>query len=636
MKRQKYPLLTIDEVLRTYWGYSSFRPMQREIIEQIMAGRDALALLPTGGGKSLTYQVPAMAMEGVCIVVTPLIALMKDQVDRLIRLGIPAVAIHSGMSRTQINIALDNCVYGSTKLLYIAPERIASPLFTMRLQKIKISILAVDEAHCISQWGYDFRPAYLTINEIRSVSPNTPILALTASATPKVCSDIMSNLDFRGENILRGSFARKNLSYTVRHTEDKNGLLVRILSSVKGSAIVYTRTRKGSQEISEFLNNEGFSTTYYHGGLPHAERTIRQEEWINEEHPIIVATNAFGMGIDKANVRVVVHYSMCNSLEAYYQEAGRAGRDGARSYAALIVSPNDDKRVASSIDREFPTLETIKEIYEQICLSLQIEYGEGANISFNFDLRAFCGQYKYFSQVVINSIKLLQMNGYLTYIDEMVIPARVLFTVGRDDLYKVRIANDDIDHFIRTLLRLYDGLFTEFQNIDEGEIARVSGYTKERVKELLKRLWRMRLIKYTPTNYSALIYLNQRRVPIKQLYISPESYLHRRASYVDRLEQMIAYAHNETKCRSMVMEEYFGVEELVECGVCDLCIEKRRANLNSNTLETSIIERLRHSPATIKELATELSCSSKELIDCVNDLLRREEVEMDGSRYRSK
>ena len=340
----------------------------------------------------------------------------------------------------------------------------------------------------------------------------------------------------------------------MRHTVDKNGLLLRILSSVQGVAIVYTRTRKGTQEVSEFLNSEGFNSTYYHGGLPHAERSIRQEEWINEECPIMVATNAFGMGIDKPNVRVVIHYSMSNSLESYYQEAGRAGRDGERSYAALIVSPDDDKRVVRSIEREFPSLDTIKEIYDNICLKLQIEYGEGANISFNFDMRAFCTQHKYFSLVVESAMKLLQMNGYLTYIDEMVIPTKILFTIGRDDLYKVRIANDDLDHFIRTLLRLYNGLFSEFQNIDESEIALISGYTKYRDKELLKRLWRMRLIKYIPTNYSALIYLNQRRVPSSDIYISPDSYRHRREFYIERLNRMIDYSRNTTRCRSSVME----------------------------------------------------------------------------------
>ncbi len=633
MKRAKNRLLTIDETLSHYWGYSEFRPLQREIIEQVMAGRDLLALLPTGGGKSLTYQVPALAMEGVCIVVTPLIALMKDQVDRLIRLGIPAVAIHSGLSRTQISIALDNCVYGSIKLLYVAPERLNTEIFTMRLRKMQVSLLAIDEAHCISQWGYDFRPSYLRIGEIRKLIPSTPVLALTASATPAVCSDIMDQLLFKEHNILRGNFARKNLSYVVRHTEDKDGLLRRILSSVEGSKIIYTRTRKGAQELCEALCNDGVEATFYHGALPYAERGIRQDEWLTGQKEVIVATNAFGMGIDKPNVRAVIHYSISNSLEAYYQEAGRAGRDGARSYAVLMVSPEDHKSAARAIDREFPSLEIIKDIYDKICLSLQIEYDAGANISYNFDLRAFCATQRFYHGVVTNAIKLLQSNGYLTFIDEMVIPSRILFTVGRDDLYKVRVTNDDLDPFIRTLLRLYDGLFTEFQHIDEGEIARVSGYTKERVKELLKRLWRMRLIRYTPTNYSSLIYLDSDRVPANELYISPESYRLRRELYIERLEKMVGYSQNLTRCRSVIMEEYFGVEQPQECGVCDICLDQRANTNPTKELNSEIIDILRQSPCDIKDLASQIKSTPQELIKQLDSMLSEGSIAMDGARY---
>ncbi|MFR9650466.1 MAG: ATP-dependent DNA helicase RecQ [Rikenellaceae bacterium] len=631
MKRGRERLLTIDEALRSYWGYSDFRAMQREIIEQVISGRDTLALLPTGGGKSLTYQVPAMAMSGVCIVITPLIALMKDQVDRLIKLGIPAVAIHSGLSRSQINIALDNCVYGSTKLLYVAPERINTEMFIMRLRRMKVSLVAVDEAHCISQWGYDFRPSYLKIGDIREAIPNTPILALTASATPSVCEDIMERLHFKEPNILRGSFARPNLSYAVRHTDDKDGLLLRVLSSVEGSKIIYTRTRKGAQELSEMLTNEGLSSTFYHGGLPFAERGLRQDEWLVGDKQIMVATNAFGMGIDKPDVRVVIHYSISNSLEAYYQEAGRAGRDGRRSYAVLIVSPNDDKKAALAIEREFPSLEMVKDIYDKICLSLKVEYGCGVNIGFNFDLMNFCATNHLYHGVVSSAISLLQSNGYLTYVDEMVIPTKILFTVGRDDLYKVRVANDGLDPFIRTLLRLYDGLFTEFQYIDEGEIARVSGYTQERVKELLKQLWRMRLIRYIPTNYSALIYLNHCRVPSNEVYISPASYLTRRGLYIERLNRMVEYANNSVQCRSVVMEEYFGVDNTRECGVCDICLDRRRGAVVD--IEQTIINHLKSTPASVKELVNELKINPQQLIAQLDKMLISGSIAIDGSRY---
>lgn len=632
MKRAKQPLLTIDEALLNYWGYPGFRSMQREIIEQIMSGQDTLALLPTGGGKSLTYQVPAMAMEGVCIVITPLIALMKDQVDRLIRLGIPAVAIHSGMSRSQINIALDNCIYGSTKLLYIAPERVNTELFIMRLRRMKVSLVAVDEAHCISQWGYDFRPSYLKIGDIREVIPNTPVLALTASATPAVCDDIMERLHFKRSNILRGSFARPNLSYAVRHTDDKDGLLLRVLSSVEGTKIIYTRTRKGAQDLSDMLSNEGFNSTFYHGGLPYAERGLRQDEWLSGEKEIMVATNAFGMGIDKPDVRVVVHYSISNSLEAYYQEAGRAGRDGQRSYAVLIVSPSDDKKAERAIEREFPQLEQIKDIYDKICLSLNVEYGSGVNTSFNFDIMAFSVAHRLYHLTVKSAINLLQSNGYFTYVDEMVIPSKVLFTVGRDDLYKVRVANDHLDPFIRTLLRLYDGIFTEFQYIDEEEIARVSGYTKERVKELLKQLWRMRLIRYIPTNYTAIIYLNHHRVPASEVYISPTSYLMRKELYTERLAKMVSYASNNTRCRSMVLEEYFGVEDSVNCGVCDICIERRR-NGGDDDVNSKILNHLKNSPASVKELASELKINPQQLIGQLDKLLLEGLITLNGNRY---
>ena len=427
----------IAALLKRYWGFDTFRPVQEQVILSVLAGRDTLALMPTGGGKSLTYQIPGLASEGVCIVVTPLIALMKDQVDRLRKLGIRALAIHSGLSARQIDIDLDNCVYGDVKFLYVAPERLASEAFRLRVQRMNVSLLAVDEAHCISQWGYDFRPSYLRIAELRERIPGVPVLALTASATPRVADDIMEKLRFAEPHLLRSDFSRPNLSYAVRHTDDKNEQLLRIIRNVGGSGIVYVRTREGAEQVAAFLRDEGISAEYYHGGLGHAERSMRQEAWISGRTPVMVATNAFGMGIDKPDVRYVVHYTMCDSLESYYQEAGRAGRDGRRSYAVLLISSDDAGRIAKRFEADYPPLEKIRSIYEKICSYLQIAIGDGAQSSFLFNLRDFCTREHLYTGLVQNALKILSQNGYMTLLDEAANPARILFCVSRDDLYRL-------------------------------------------------------------------------------------------------------------------------------------------------------------------------------------------------------
>ncbi len=567
----------IYDVLRRHWGFTEFRPVQREIIRSVLDGRDTLALMPTGGGKSLTYQVPTLVREGLAIVVTPLIALMKDQVDRLRARQIPAVAIHSGLSPRAIDIALDNCVYGDVKFLYVAPERLATEAFRLRVERMKVSLLAVDEAHCISQWGYDFRPSYLRIAELREKLPGVPVLALTASATPLVAEDIMRHLKFAEPHILRSSFARPNLSYSVRHTDDKNGQLLRLIRNVPGSGIVYMRTREGTEQIADLLRQEGIPAAAYHGGLGHAERSQRQEEWIAGRTRVMVATNAFGMGIDKADVRFVVHYAMCDSLESYYQEAGRAGRDGQRAYALLLVAADDGERTVRRFEQEFPPLDKIKDIYEKICTYLQIGIGDGGEASFLFNIHDFCARERLYPGTVQSALKLLQQNGYMTLTDAQDNPARVMFCISRDDLYKLRVQRDELDHFIRTLLRLYNGVFTEFRPIDEGELATWSGYTVERVKELLKRLWQLRVIRYIPSNRSPILFMNEERLPREDLYIAPETYRLRQQLMRERFEQMLAYAANEERCRSTVMESYFGAEETRPCGVCDICLARRRA-----------------------------------------------------------
>ena len=567
----------IFQTLKRYWGFTSFRPVQEEIIRSVMDGRDTLALMPTGGGKSLTYQVPTMAREGLCVVVTPLIALMKDQVDRLRRMGIPAVAIHSGLSPRQIDIALDNCVYGDTKFLYVAPERLATEAFRLRVVRMPVTLLAVDEAHCISQWGYDFRPSYLRIAELREKLPDVPVLALTASATKPVAEDIMHHLKFAEPHIIRSSFARPNLSYSVRHTDDKQGQLLRLLHNVPGSGIVYMRTREGTEQLAEQLRDAGIAAAAYHGGLGHADRTQRQEDWLQNKVRVMVATNAFGMGIDKADVRFVVHYAMCDSLESYYQEAGRAGRDGRRAYALLLVASDDHDRIVRRFDQEFPPLEKIKEIYERICSYLRIGIGEGGETSHLFNLYDFCAREHLYAGTVQSAVKLLQQNGYMTLTDVQDNPARVMFCVSRDDLYRLRLQRDRLDPFIRTLLRLYNGIFTDFRPIDEGELASWSGYTVERVKELLKELWQLRVIRYIPSNRSPILFLNEERLPREDLYISPETYRRRQELMHERFERMLAYAENDTECRSVILERYFGSESPEPCGICDVCLARRRA-----------------------------------------------------------
>ena len=635
----------IHDALRRWWGFTEFRSVQERIIRAAMQGRDTLALMPTGGGKSLTYQVPTMAREGLCIVVTPLIALMKDQVDRLRARRISAVAIHSGLSPRQIDIALDNCVYGDVKFLYVAPERLATEAFRLRVVRMNVSLLAVDEAHCISQWGYDFRPSYLRIAELRERLPGVPVLALTASATDAVAEDIMRHLKFAEPHVVRSSFARPNLSYSVRRTDDKNGQLLRLLRNVPGSGIVYVRTREGAEQVADLLREEGIAAAAYHGGLGHTERARRQEEWLADKLRVMVATNAFGMGIDKPDVRFVVHYSLCDSLEGYYQEAGRAGRDGQRAYALLLVASDDEERIVRRFELDFPPLEKIKDIYDRICSYLRIGIGDGAQASMLFNIHDFCAREHLYPGTVQSALKLLRQNGYMTLTDAQDNPARILFCVSRDDLYKVRIRREDLDHFIRTLLRLYNGVFTEFRPIDEGELATWSGYTVERVKELLKQLWQLRLIRYIPSNRSPILYTDEERLPRGDLYIAPETYARRQELVRERFARMLAYAANEEECRSVVLETYFGGIDPVPCGVCDVCLARRRAEkrraqsdtpapaapaAGSSAAESSaaapslrdaLLRRLAAGPADPHTLCDDLGCDPARLAEVIRDLL---------------
>lgn len=616
-------------ILKKYWGYTAFRPGQEQIIRSIMSGRDTLALMPTGGGKSLTYQIPALAREGLCLVITPLIALMKDQCDKLRNRGISAVAVHSGLSYAQIDAALDNCVYGDIKFLFVSPERLTTEVFRLRMDRMNISLITVDEAHCISQWGYDFRPSYLRIAEIRKRAPKAPVLALTASATPKVSDDIMDKLGFETPHIIRNSFARPNLAYAVRHIEDKEEQLLRIISNVKGSGIIYMRSREGCEKLCEILAQQGLSVSYYHAGLPHTERSIRQDEWTEGKVRIMVATNAFGMGIDKADVRFVVHYTECESLESYYQEAGRAGRDGRRSYAVLLIAPDDRRRISQHLESEFPPVEEIKDIYDKICNYLQVAIGDGYSSTHIFDIREFCVREHIYIGKVQAALKLLQQNGYLTLTDEMANPARILFCVSRDDLYNIPIKRHDLDDVIRAILRLYNGIFTDFRPIDESRIAQVSGYTVDKVKELLKVMWQMRIIRYIPSNHSPLIYFNEERLDSKNIYISPDSYMHRKNIAYERLEQMYNYSDNTDTCRSLLLQQYFGDTQATECGVCDICLAKRRSQLSSYNIEDDILGHLQQSAYTPRELCDLIKAEPITIAQAIDKLRSEKKISTD-------
>ena len=625
------------DTLREHWGYDSFRPLQREAMESILAGRDTLVLMPTGGGKSIIYQLPTLVREGLCIVVTPLIALMKDQVDALRRRGIPAVAVHSGLSARQIDIALDNCIYGDVKFLYVAPERLSSEVFRLRVDRMNISLLAVDEAHCISQWGYDFRPAYLRIAELRRLIPDTPIIALTASATPRVAKDIMDQLHFAEPNILQASFLRPNLSYSVRETEDKEGQMMRIVHNVPGSGIVYVRKRETAEKLAQYLIEQGESASFYHGGLPNAERSIRQDEWVSGKSRIMVATNAFGMGIDKRDVRFVIHYTMSDSLESYYQEAGRAGRDGKRSYAVILKSATDNERILSIFDNEFPELSLIRTVYHELCSFLGVAIGDGKESSYIFNIYKFSRHIKLHVTIVHNIIKLLQLNGYMTLVEESDNPARIMFMVSRDDLYQIRHSAKE-EEIILAILRYHPGVFTEFRPIDEMEIATIAKCSHEEVHELLKKLWRSNTIRYIPTNHDSLIFLDEERLPARDVYIAPSTYSHRKSLMLERFNHLLDYTNEECECRSRVIEKYFCDTMSEPCGICDNCLARKRKakGRSDNLFEGQICELLQQQPMSVKELIAKIKGNEQTILDAVRNLTEQGKITTDDMRVKLK
>lgn len=564
------------EILKQYWGYDDFRGIQAEIIESITTGNDTLGLMPTGGGKSITFQVPALALEGMTIVITPLIALMKDQVANLKKRGIQAAAIYSGQTRDEILKHLDNSIFGAYKLLYVSPERLGTEIFQNKVKRMKVSFITVDEAHCISQWGYDFRPSYLQISQIRQLLPEVPVLALTATATPAVVDDICAQLHFREgqKRVFRMSFARRNLYYVVRKTQDKETELFHILRNIKGAAIVYTRSRKGTSEVAEKLRQEGFTALHYHAGLSDIDKDVRQKAWQNDEVRIMVATNAFGMGIDKPDVRVVVHMDLPDSVEAYFQEAGRGGRDGKPAYAVLLYNRSDHGKMLRRIPETFPTKEYIADVYDKLAYFFQLAVGDGMNVNYEFNLQRFCVNFKLFPVPVLSALRILTQAGYIDFREEEENTSRLLFLTGRDDLYRLHQLQGAADRVIKGVLRLYGGIFSDYVPIDEQRLGAECEMTPQEVYDALVLLTKLRIIHYIPhKNVPHITYLQRR---VERATLSQEVYEERRDDYLRRINAILNYAEKDDRCRSRILLDYFGETKSEDCGHCDVCVERRK------------------------------------------------------------
>ena len=613
------------QLLKQYWGYDSFRGIQEEIINSISENKDTLGLMPTGGGKSITFQVPALAKDGLCLVITPLIALMKDQVQNLRKRGIKALSIYSGMSRQDIITTLENCIFGNYKFLYISPERLDTEIFRTKLRKMKVSMITVDESHCISQWGYDFRPAYLKIAEIRELLPDVPILALTATATPEVVKDIQARLHFRRENVFRMSFERSNLAYIVRKTDNKTGELLHILRSMPGSAIVYVRNRRRTKEITELLNNEDITADFYHAGLDDATKDIRQHRWQSGGSRVMVATNAFGMGIDKPDVRIVIHMDLPDSIEAYFQEAGRAGRDGQKAYAVILYAKADKTTLHKRIPDTFPEKEYIKDVYEHLQYYYQMAMGDGLDCVREFNIEDFCRKFKYFPVPVDSALKILTQAGYLEYTGEQDNTSRILFTIRRDELYRLREMGDDMDKLIQTVLRSYTGVFTDYTYINEDSLAIRTGLTRRQIYEQLVHLAKLRIVSYIPRKKTPYIIYTRERIEAQLIHISPEIYEERKARYETRINAMLEYVTNDTLCRSRMLLDYFGEKNEHNCGQCDTCIGLRKQTAtcqpDREELYEKIHEILSGAPQTPAGLLKQLPIEKELLTEALHRLL---------------
>lgn len=602
--------MDIHKILLEYWGYNSFRPMQEEIIKSVLDGKDSLALLPTGGGKSICYQVPALAKEGVCLVVSPLIALMRDQVDQLYKRKIKAFAIYSGMHFNEIEVALNNAVYGEAKLLYVSPERLATPHFREVLQHMNVNLLAVDEAHCISQWGYDFRPPYLQISEIREILPDVPVLAVTASATPEVVDDIQDKLGFKTKNLIRQSFERENLAYVVLHEENKNGRVVNMFKKVAGSAIVYAGTRRRTYEFARLLQKNGISADHYHAGLDARERTEKQQRWMSGEIRVMVATNAFGMGIDKPDVRLVVHIDLPGSIEAYFQEAGRAGRDLKKSWATLFYQDSDLLEAEKQFESSFPEIETIRRVYQALGNYLKLALGSGENMSFDFEISDFSHQYDFEPLIAYNALKFLEKEGYLILSEGIHNPPKIHFKLQGEKLYRYRVEHPKLDSFVKLILRLYSGLFSQYVKISLKELSKKSGLTLEKISELLEILDRSEVLNYIPSKSKPQLILTVERLDAKDLHISKDHYHRRKQTARNRLNALKNYLTNKRQCRSQYLLSYFGEKATQRCGQCDICLERNKAQLSKLEFDRIVNQ--------IKPTLKDKSLNPDELLQTIN------------------